>query len=78
LTSSQLELACYGFRFLKTKGKVTVMQAKDAPASSGTAATDAMERERSTYDAVAERYADAMVNELHERPLERSMPSCSR
>jgi hypothetical protein len=42
-------------------------------------ATDAMERVRSTYDAVAERYADAMVNKLHERPLERgSMPSCSR
>jgi hypothetical protein len=37
------------------------------------AATDAMERVRSTYDAVAERYADAMVNELHERPIERGL-----
>jgi SAM-dependent methyltransferase len=32
-----------------------------------------MDRVRATYDAVATRYADAMVNELDERPIERGL-----
>src|SRR5262245_37935435 len=32
-----------------------------------------MDRVRATYDAVATRYADVMVNELDERPIERGL-----
>ena len=32
-----------------------------------------MDRVRATYDAVATRYADVMVNELDERPIERRL-----
>jgi len=32
-----------------------------------------MDRVRSTYDAVAVRYAEAMVQELDERPIERGL-----
>jgi len=32
-----------------------------------------MDRVRATYDAVATRFADVMVNELDERPIERRL-----